>query len=80
MELLSGERDIKESPVRRREEHIIWDLVRSVSEGRHLNQIYCEHQVRDTDGRLGNKNGFSFHTLPGEGPGCGDRRAKNGRV
>lgn len=30
MELLSGERDIKESLVRRREEHIIWDLVHSL--------------------------------------------------
>lgn len=80
MELISGERDIKESLVRRREEHIIWDLVHSVSEGRRLNQIYCEHQVRDTVSRLGNKNGFSFHTLPGEGPGCGNRIAKNGRV
>lgn len=47
MELLSGERDIKESLVRRREEHIIWDLVHSVSEGRRLNQIYCDHQNRD---------------------------------
>lgn len=65
--------------MRRRQEHIIWDLVHSVSEGRRLNQTYCEHQVRDADGCLGNKNGFSFHTLPGEGPGCGNRIAKNGK-
>lgn len=63
--------------MRRREKHIISDLAHSVSEGRSLYQIHCEHQVRDMDGCLGNKNGFSFHTLPGEGPGCGNRIAKN---
>lgn len=63
----------------KREKLVTWDPVRSGSEGRRLYQTHCEHQVRGMDGCLGNKNGFSFHTLPGEGPGCGDWIAKNGK-
>lgn len=70
---------VRESLVRRRGKHTTSDLVHSVSEGRSLHQIYREHQVRDVDGCLGNKNGFFFHTLPGEGPGCGSWIAKNGK-